>query len=337
MIVNLSSIDFPVSVGVWGLGRHAQRTILPAIAQVDGLKLAGIAARRKDVTTQLSEVYGTRALGTLDELLAIKEIDAVIVATPIGCHYEDATRILLAGKHLWCEKSLTADMISTRDLLDKAVASDLTVSVVCSPLYHPLFGMLLDRTGQLDIGAVRSIDAHFGFPHVSGDDPKYDPQLDGSALLDVGYYPIVIGTSLIRHEIDLVSAVMETEQGFEIDTRGSALFRSSQGAHVITRWGYGQDYVNEIRIVGETGVIEASPAFSKPDNIAMTLRIRRQQSITDIPVPKVDQYASMLANFAVALRDRESRMVARKTTLRFQLLLDTVQSQACHKQGVAIL
>ncbi len=326
MILNLTRIDPPVSIGVWGLGRHARRTILPAIAQVDGLQLAGIATRRKDVATELSEVYGTRAFGTLEELLAIKEIDAVIVATPIGCHLEDGTRALLAGKHLWCEKSLASGITDTRDLLDKAAASDLAVNVVCSPLYHPLFGMLLKRTGQLDIGAVLSIDAQFGFPHVSGDHPKYDPQLDGSALSDVGYYPIVIGTSLLRDEINLVSAVMETEPGFDIDTRGSAFFRSSQGAHIIMRWGYGQDYVNEIRIVGETGVIEAFPAFSKPDNIAMTLRIRRQQSVTNIPVPEVNQYAAMLASFAVAIRDRDSRAASRKSALRYQSLLDAVRS-----------
>ena len=168
MISNFSSIEPPVSVGVWGLGRHALRTILPAITQVHGLQLAGIATRRKDVMTKLSEAYGTRAFGTLEQLLAIKEIDAVIVATPISCHHEDGARTLLAGKHLWCEKSLTFDVMGTRDLLNKAAASDLTVSVVCSPLYHPLFGMLLERTGELDIGAVRSIDAQFGFPHVSG-------------------------------------------------------------------------------------------------------------------------------------------------------------------------
>jgi len=51
MILNLLRIDPPVSIGVWGLGRHARRTILPAIEQVDGLQLAGIATRRKDVTT----------------------------------------------------------------------------------------------------------------------------------------------------------------------------------------------------------------------------------------------------------------------------------------------
>ena len=137
---------------------------------------------------------------------------------------------------------------------------------------------------------------------------------------------IVIGTSLLSDEINLVSAVMETEPGFDIDTRGSAFFRSSQGAHIIMRWGYGQDYVNEIRIVGETGVIEAFPAFSKPDNIAMTLRIRRQQSVTNIPVPDVNQYAAMLASFAVAIRDRDSRAASRKSALRYQSLLDAVRS-----------
>jgi len=328
MALNRSNVDPPVSIGVWGLGRHARRTILPAIAKVDGLHLAGIATRRKDVASELSKRYDARAFGTLEELLAIKEIDAVIVATPIGCHHGDGTRALRAGKHLWCEKSLTFDITDTRDLLDKAATSDLAISVVCSPLYHPLFGMLLERIGQLDIGAVRSIDAQFGFPHVSSDDPKYDPQLGGSALMDVGFYPIVIGTSLLRDETNLVSAVMETESGFDIDTRGSAFFRSTQGAHLIMRWGYGQDYVNGIRIVGETGVIEAFPAFSKPDNIAMTLRIRRQQSVTDIPLPEVNQYAAMLASFALAIRDRDSRAASRKTALRYQLLLDAVRSHA---------
>ena len=54
------------------------------------------------------ETIGTNPKGYLDyrELLADKNVDAVLVTTPLYLHFPITKDVLLAGKHVFCEKSL---------------------------------------------------------------------------------------------------------------------------------------------------------------------------------------------------------------------------------------
>ncbi len=50
---------------------------------------------------------GVRAVATAEELLALPEVEAVVVATPTSTHHALVKAALAAGKHVLCEKPLT--------------------------------------------------------------------------------------------------------------------------------------------------------------------------------------------------------------------------------------
>jgi predicted dehydrogenase len=79
-----------------------------------------------------AEKYGvTNAYETLEELLADEGVDAIIVCSPIGLHYEQGLKAIEAGKHIHFNKTMTTTTDEATDLIEKAKAKG--VHLVASP------------------------------------------------------------------------------------------------------------------------------------------------------------------------------------------------------------
>src|SRR5262245_35971666 len=66
-----------------------------------------------------------KAFGRAEDLLACRELDAVVIATPNDRHCEIALAALAAGKHVLCEKPLALNLAEARRMADAAEASGL--------------------------------------------------------------------------------------------------------------------------------------------------------------------------------------------------------------------
>jgi len=93
------------------------RVKLQSVFDVDASRIQSFVAR-----------FGANAAASLDELLA--RSDAVFVCTPNTTHEEVASKVLDAGKHVFCEKPFALNLESATRLRDKAARSGrLTRSV----------------------------------------------------------------------------------------------------------------------------------------------------------------------------------------------------------------
>jgi predicted dehydrogenase len=63
------------------------------------------------------------------QLLDMKDIDAVIVATPLHCHARHFVDVLAAGKDLYCEKTMTWSMSEAEQCLAASKKSDRVVQI----------------------------------------------------------------------------------------------------------------------------------------------------------------------------------------------------------------
>jgi predicted dehydrogenase len=78
-----------------------------------------------------ARAYGVAGFGTVEELLAIDEIEIVVNLTIPAVHAEVGQQIVAAGKSVWSEKPLALDHESARQLLADAEAAG--VQVACAP------------------------------------------------------------------------------------------------------------------------------------------------------------------------------------------------------------
>jgi predicted dehydrogenase len=80
-----------------------------------------------------------------EAVLAAPSIDAVVIATPIGSHFEIAARALAHAKHVFVEKPLATSSAEAAELVDLARRYDRRLFVDHTFLFSPGFGALLEQ------------------------------------------------------------------------------------------------------------------------------------------------------------------------------------------------
>jgi len=64
-----------------------------------------------------------------EELINSKDVDAVVIATPVSTHFDLALDALKAGKHVFVEKPMTQTAAQSEQLIEEAEKRNLTLMV----------------------------------------------------------------------------------------------------------------------------------------------------------------------------------------------------------------
>lgn len=111
-------------VGYWG--HHYVRLA----QQNKNAELKVVCDLKQDTLELLNEQYPhLRTTTNISEVINNKNIDAVIVSTPVKTHYQIVKSLLLAGKNVLCEKVLTYSSKDAEDLIRIAKESNVKLAV----------------------------------------------------------------------------------------------------------------------------------------------------------------------------------------------------------------
>lgn len=149
-----------IGVGYWGpnLARN--------LNSVEGACLKWICDSREDVLAKVAPAYPSASMTRdFEEVLRDQEVDAVVVATPAGTHFELARRSLEAGKHLLVEKPLAMTTAECDQLIDVSDKRGLKLMVGHTFLYSPpveKLKSLVDSGEMGDIYYIYSTRANLG-------------------------------------------------------------------------------------------------------------------------------------------------------------------------------
>ena len=120
-----------INIGQIGCGRIAREHDLPGTWQHDSARIVAISdvdSKRMKEGKELVEKYYTQKMGApylnvkqyadYHDMLADKEIDAVIISTPDHWHSQPAMEAALAGKHIYLQKPTSLTIKEGRQLVD---------------------------------------------------------------------------------------------------------------------------------------------------------------------------------------------------------------------------
>ena len=143
-----------VRVGMIGVGGRGQE-LLKQVQQVPNTQLIAIAdiySLHREQAKQMAP--GIDVLDDHRRLLERKDIDAVIVASPLHIHKLHFVDVLAAGKDLYSEKTMTWSIAEAEECLAAAKKSDRVVQI---GLQHESSGSLADARDWLKQGIVGNV------------------------------------------------------------------------------------------------------------------------------------------------------------------------------------
>ncbi len=106
----------------------------------------------------VSEKYPqARFSGGVEDVLADREIDGIVIATPASTHGELVRRVLEAGKNVFVEKPLTLSVEEGEELVRLAERSRKALMVGHLLQYHPAVLKLKELISQGELGRVQYI------------------------------------------------------------------------------------------------------------------------------------------------------------------------------------
>ncbi len=321
-----------LNVAVWGLGPHAIKNILPAVASLPGLRLYGVCSRSTDVVAAVSQQYACVGWSDPEELLGDARVDVVYLVTPIGLHAVQGRAVLAAGKHLWCEKPLAERPDQVEPLVALSRDRRLTLAEGFMYLHHPQFEAL-QALVRSSLGQVHTVTCRFGIPTLVRPGFRINRGLGGGAFLDVGAYPISAMVALFSTEEPCVAfAEICTPPGSPVDTDGRAIFRYPDGCSGVLEWRTGTAYRNEIDVWGTQGSVYSERIFSKPADYAPKLRVLDAQGNARYDsVEMANHFLRMFSAFRGFVENEEGAEEERTLIERRARLVGAVQDYC--KQG----
>ncbi len=111
---------------------------LDAIKVIDGVEAVSLVGRELDKTKAVAEKYGIGHVTTnLADSLAMKEVDAVILATPTQMHAEQTLACLKAGKHVEVEIPLADTLKGAQEVVALQKQTGLVAMVGHTRRFNP--------------------------------------------------------------------------------------------------------------------------------------------------------------------------------------------------------
>ena len=276
--------------------------ILEGARRSAGAEVVAVASRDRGRAEAYAAEKGIpRAHASYEELLADEAVEAVYVPLPNSMHLPWSERALEAGKHVLCEKPLSARAADVEAAFDAAERAGRILMEGFMWRYHPATDRVVSLVREGAIGRLRIVRAAFGFTlDPAADNVRWKAELEGGALMDVGCY-CLSALRLLAGEPERVWAEM-VEGGDGVDARLAGLLRFP--GDVLGTFDCGMDIPRRagLEIVGETGTIVSLDPWHGGRPIVRILRPDADEP-EDVPVEAANPYAAELDDLARAIRE----------------------------------
>lgn len=142
-----------MKVAIIGAGRQGKRHAL-SIKQTGLGEVVLVIDANQELAAGLAEEYGAKSGADIQEVIGRKDIDAVVVATPVAAHHQAVIDCLGTGKHVFCEKPLALTSKQAQEMADAAEKSGRILQCAFIMRHHPGMRQLKDWVDAGELGDI---------------------------------------------------------------------------------------------------------------------------------------------------------------------------------------
>jgi myo-inositol 2-dehydrogenase/D-chiro-inositol 1-dehydrogenase len=251
-----------VKLGIIGVGEIGLVHATNIVRDVPGAELAAVADLRVEKARECARSLGVaKFYGRPEELLADREIEAVLICTTPDSHAQILIAAAAAGKNIFCEKPLGLEPVEAEKALAHVEAAGVLLQVGFNRRFDASFRRIKEHIDAGKLGTPHSV-------HIISRDPEPPGReyylLSGGILLDMTIHDFDMARHLIGDEVVEVYVAGSTliapwlaEHG-DADTFAAILKFSRGGVGIISNsckavFGYDQ----RVEVFGELGMVSA--------------------------------------------------------------------------------
>jgi myo-inositol 2-dehydrogenase / D-chiro-inositol 1-dehydrogenase len=249
-----------LNIGLLGCGRIGQ-VHAGSLQRIDNARIAAVADAFPEAANALAARTGAAAM-SVDEIIAGRDIDAVVIGTPTDTHFDLIEKSAKAGKAIFCEKPVDMSADRIRELIGVVEAAGVPFLTGFNRRFDPGFASMKARIAAGEIGDVELVT-------ILSRDPSPPPvsyiKSSGGLFRDMMIHDFDMARFLLGEEIVRVfatgSALVDPAIGEagDVDTAVAVLTTASGRICQISnsrRATYGYDQRAEVH--GSLGLIKAN-------------------------------------------------------------------------------
>jgi predicted dehydrogenase len=181
-----------VRAAIVGLGRWGRSLVTSVQGKTDEIRFVLGHTRTPQSAEAFCRDQGVMLTDSYEAILADRDIDAVVIATPHSQHEAQVVAAAQAGKHVFCEKPITLDRRSADAAVAMVRKAGLVLAVGFTRRFHPAIGEMRNRLKDGRLGTLLAMvgqhctsTGHFIAPENWRADPAESP---AGAMTAVGVH-----------------------------------------------------------------------------------------------------------------------------------------------------
>ena len=303
----VEGVERKVRWGVLGCAGIAGRTFIPALLKARNATAWSMASRDPGKAREWAGRFGfERSAADYEALLDDPEVQAVYIPLPNHLHAEWSVKASRAGKHVLCEKPMAMSAEEVRLMAAEAEKAGRLLMEAFMYRFHPQMERALGLVREGAVGAVRSVHSSFtlSFAPDAGN-YRWHPEMGGGALYDLGCYPVSAARLVFGGEPVSVFARVVFHPVHRVDVRLNALLEFGGGRAAHAECAFDTAFQSRLEVVGETGLVRLSRAFSAKD-FDVEVELVRDRGVERIPISRHDQFRLMIEHFSDCVLESKS-------------------------------
>jgi xylose dehydrogenase (NAD/NADP) len=286
--------------GILGAAGIAYKAILPALKVSEFAEATAIASRDSKKAAATAEEFGVlQVYQDYVSLLEDPHIDAVYIPLPNTFHAEWTIKAAEQGKHVLCEKPAALTAAEVKRMSETCKRNGVLFAEAFMYQHHPRYERVRELLANQEIGVIRSIQASFTYNKTGQtDNIRFQSEVGGGALYDVGCYPIHAARLLLGLEplAATCNSVFFAEDK-AVDIMTSGLIQFPNGISLTFDCGMLAEPRNRLEIVGDKGRIEIPDAFNC-NPLSSKIRIIQNKELRLESFGPADHYELQINDFS---------------------------------------
>lgn len=204
-------------IAVAGLGRIGKIHLDNLCRNSDGMEVVAVMDLLEE-SAQIAAGYGISQLFTdFDDLIALEEVEAVVICSPTDTHADYVIRAARAGKHIFCEKPLDLSLDRVKEVLQVVEECDVKLMLGFNRRFDPNFERIRNMVMNGSVGDPQIL-------KITSRDPGPPPisyiKVSGGIFLDMAIHDFDMARYISDKEVKEVFAAATVKVDPEIGEAG---------------------------------------------------------------------------------------------------------------------